>query len=121
MKECPMSDDPTCTDPDKYKVVFENEHVRVLEYLDHPGDRTTSHTHPDSVMYTLSSFRRRLYGGTGESRDLDIAAGAIGWLPAQRHAGHNIGDSDTHVLFVELKNRTAATTSELGPTGPALG
>ena len=26
------------------------------------------------------------------------------WLPAQEHAGHNIGDTPTHVIFVELKN-----------------
>lgn len=115
-----MSEDPTFTDPDKYKVVFENEHVRVLEYTDHPGDRTTAHAHPDSVMYTLSSFRRRLYGADGESRDVDIAVGTTGWLPAQRHAGHNIGDSETHVIFVELKGRTLKTTTELGPTGPAV-
>lgn len=115
-----MSEDPTCTDPDKYKVVFENEHVRVLHYVDRPGDRTSSHTHPDSVMYTLSSFRRRLYSGSGETRDVEMAAGTTGWLPAQRHAGHNIGDSDTEVLFVELKGRTALAAGEHGPTGPAV-
>ena len=116
-----MSEDPACSNPDKYKVVFENEDVRVLEYVDHPGDRTTPHVHPDSVMYTLSSFRRRLYGADGESRDVDIAAGTTGWLPAQRHAGHNIGDTDTHVIFVELKHRTSATTPALGPVPPAVG
>jgi quercetin dioxygenase-like cupin family protein len=115
-----MSEDPTCTDPDKYKVVFENEHVRVLEYVDQPGDRTTPHTHPDSVMFTLSSFRRRLYGADGESRDVEIAAGTTGWLPAQRHAGHNIGDSETHVIFVELKRESTPTAAALGPSGGAV-
>lgn len=112
-----MSDDPACTDPDKYRVVFENEHVRVLDYTDRPGDRTSLHAHPDSVMYTLSSFRRRLYGANGESRDVDIESGTTGWLPAQRHAGHNIGDSETRVIFVELKGRAASATAELGPSG----
>ena len=117
-----MSDDPACSNPDKYKVVFENEDVRVLEYVDHPGDRTTPHVHPDSVMYTLSSFRRRLYGADGKRRDVEIAAGTTGWLPAQRHAGHNIGDTDTHVIFVELKHQpSATTTSALGPDSPAAG
>ncbi|MEA2364964.1 MAG: hypothetical protein QOI32_476, partial [Thermoleophilaceae bacterium] len=55
-----MSLDPTETDPDKYKLVFENDRVRVLEYRDAPGERTSPHHHPDSVMYTLSSFKRRL-------------------------------------------------------------
>lgn len=55
-----MSLDPVATNPDNYTVVFENDRVRVLEYTDRPGDRTTPHLHPDSVMYTLSSFRRLL-------------------------------------------------------------
>jgi len=49
-----MSLDPVASNPEHYKVVFENERVRVLEYTDLPGDRTTPHQHPDSVMYTLS-------------------------------------------------------------------
>ena len=36
-----MSLDPVETNPDHYKVVFENERVRVLEYTDRPGERTT--------------------------------------------------------------------------------
>ena len=45
--------DPTATDPDKYRVVFQNDRVRVLEYRDEPGARTSPHEHPDSVMITL--------------------------------------------------------------------
>lgn len=105
-----MSLDPVATNPDNYKVVFENDRVRVLEYIDHPGHRTTPHEHPDSVMYTMSTFRRRLYGADGQTRDVEITAGTTAWLPAQQHAGHNIGDTDTHVIFIELKDT---------PTGPA--
>jgi hypothetical protein len=107
--------DPAATNPDLYKVVFENDRVRVLEYIDKPGDRTTPHEHPDSVMYTLSTFRRRLYSADGESRDVEIQAGTTGWLPAQRHAGHNIGESETHVIFVELKENVGTVTAALGP------
>ena len=112
--------DPAATNPDLYKVVFENDRVRVLEYIDKPGDRTTPHEHPDSVMYTLSTFRRRLYSANGESRDVEIQAGTTGWLPAQRHAGHNIGESETHVIFVELKENVGTVTAALGPAGGAV-
>jgi quercetin dioxygenase-like cupin family protein len=98
-----MSLDPVETNPEPYRVVFENERARVLEYTDQPGDRTTPHEHPDSVMYTLSSFRRRLISDEAE-REVEIGAGTTSWLPAQRHAGENIGDTPTHVLFVELKD-----------------
>lgn len=109
------------TNPEHYKVVFENERVRVLEYTDAPGDVTTPHRHPDSVMYTLSSFRRRLVSGE-QQREVELGSGSVGWLPAQEHHGENIGDTPTHVLFVELKESTPtdgrpAGTAPLGP-GP---
>ena len=112
-----MSMDPAVTNPDHYKVVFENEHVRVLEYTDEPGDRTTLHEHPASVMYTLSSFRRRLVQGDNH-RDVELEAGRVNWLPAQQHLGENIGDTPTRALFVELKNvgSDAATPPGLGPS-----
>ncbi len=105
-----MSSDPTETDPDKYKVIFENDHVRVLEYTDEPGDRTSPHGHPDSVMYTLSSFERRLIHGD-QQRDVQLDAGRVVWIGAQEHAGENIGSTKSHSVFVELK--------EPPPTGAA--
>ena len=113
-----MSTDPTVTNPGLYSVVMENERVRVLEYHDRPGDRTTPHHHPDSVMVTLSGFRRRLIDGD-RSADVELEPGLVRWLGEQSHAGENTGDTDTRVIFVELKEPAAATTTreaELGPT-----
>ncbi len=110
-------DDPTCTDPDKYRAIFENESVRVLEYRDAPGDMTSPHRHPDSVMYTLSSFRRRLYVD-GAAREVEMESGGAFWLPAQVHRGENIGDTDTHVVFVELKGDRASDDGPV-PLGPS--
>jgi beta-alanine degradation protein BauB len=112
-----MSHDPTVTDPDKYKVVFENERVRVLEYRDKPGDRTSPHRHPDSVMYTLSSFERRLVHGDRVT-DVRLESGRAGWLAAQEHAGENTGTTETHVLFVELKEPPPAGAEPPAQLGP---
>lgn len=114
-----MSLDPATSNPRHYQVVFENERVRVLEYTDQPGERTTPHQHPDSVMYTLSSFRRRLVSGDTQ-RDVELPAGTVGWLPAQLHYGENIGTTPTHVLFVELKEPDSAGRSPAAdqPIGP---
>lgn len=109
-----MKLDPVVTNPDLYRVVFENDAVRVLEYRDRPGDRTTPHEHPDSVMYTLSSFRRRLVSGE-QQREVEIGEGTASWLPAQEHSGENTGDTETHVIFVELKNGSAGQAKEIGP------
>jgi hypothetical protein len=114
-----MSLEPTCTDPDKYVPLFENDWVRVLDYRDHPGQQTKPHQHPNSVMITLSDFHRRLSSG-GKTAEVDMTAGRAMWLPAQTHSGHNIGATDTHVIFVELKTSIAANTAAgEGNLGPA--
>lgn len=115
-----MKLDPVVTNPDLYRVVMENDRVRVLEYRDRPGERTTPHGHPDSVMVTLSSFRRRLVGG-GSEVDVELAPGVTRWLAAQEHSGENIGDTATHVIFVELKDPgphddAGPSEAELGPS-----
>lgn len=97
-----MCTDPVKTDPGLYSVVFENERVRVLEYRDHPGDRTSMHGHPDMVIVPLATFRRRLTVD-GRTVEVEKVAHEAGWVPAQSHVGENIGDTETHALFVELK------------------
>lgn len=110
-------DDPIVTNPDLYHVLFENDRVRVLEYADGPGDATGPHSHPDSVMVTLTAFRRRLRSG-GKEVDVELPAFQVRWLDAQEHSGINIGDSPTHTIFVELKEPRGpdAHTSRLGPS-----
>ncbi len=111
-----MSLDPTKTNPDLYRVIFENDRVRVLEYQDQPGDTTTPHAHPDSVMYTLTSFRRRL-GHGDQQRDVDLPAGTVRWLDAQQHHGENIGDTPSHAIFIELKEQASPQVEgSLGPS-----
>ncbi|TDP96444.1 cupin domain-containing protein [Labedaea rhizosphaerae] len=108
--------DPTATDPELYKVIFENERVRVLEYHDKPGDSTHPHRHPDSVMVTLSSFSRRV-SADGRHVDVELPSGEARWLGAQEHSGENVGTTDTHAIFVELKGDSPSTTdSLLGPS-----
>lgn len=97
-----MCADPVVTDPELYRTVFENDRVRVLEYRDHPGAKTSPHSHPDMVIVPLSTFQRRL---TVDGRTVEVQKTAhdAGWVPAQTHVGENVGATDTHALFVELK------------------
>ena len=88
----------------------------MLEYTDTPGMLTHPHRHPDSVMITLSGFRRRVSAG-GREVDVELPAGQVRWVGAQEHSGHNTGDSDTHVLFVELKGDAPSTLDT--PLGPS--
>jgi hypothetical protein len=98
--------DPVVTDGDKYSVVLENERVRVLRYHDKPGERTLPHAHRDYVLYAESSFKRRLTFPDGRKEEIDVKAGSIVWMKGHTHIGENIGDTNTDVIFVELKERT---------------
>jgi beta-alanine degradation protein BauB len=109
--------DPVETNPTLYRVVLENDRVRVLEYRDRPGDRTEPHAHPDSVMITASSFRRRITRGDAGA-EVDLREGEVRWLDAQEHVGENVGDTETHVFFVELKESRQMPSAD-APLGPA--
>jgi beta-alanine degradation protein BauB len=119
MEPAMCHDDPTVTDPALYQVIFENDRVRVLQYRDEPGDGTHVHRHPDSVMVTLSAFRRRVTAGD-RSVDIEVRAGEARWLGAQVHAGENIGDTASRSVFIELKEprptSAPAIDAPLGPT-----
>ena len=107
--------DPVSSNPEHYRVLFDNERVRVLEYRDEPGDETTPHRHPDSVMVTLGGFRRRI---SVDDRVFDavLEAGEARWLPAQSHSGENTGDTPTRAIFVELK--APPLDPDASPLGP---
>ena len=108
----PIMPDPLVTDGDKYSVVLENERVRVLRYHDKPGDRTLQHAHADYVLYAESSFKRRLTFPDGRNQEVDVEAGSIVWMKAHIHIGENIGNTDTDVIIVELKENTTLDKEE---------
>ena len=98
----PRALDPASTDGDKYRVLLENDQVRVLRYHDEPGARTHLHHHPSFVMIALAPFRRRLTFPDGTRREREFSAGEVAWMPAQSHVGENIGSTPTEVLLIEV-------------------
>ncbi|PYJ67167.1 MAG: hypothetical protein DME76_15800, partial [Verrucomicrobia bacterium] len=42
--------DPVKTSPQYYKVLLENDQVRVLEYRLKPGEKEPTHSHPAGVV-----------------------------------------------------------------------
>lgn len=98
-----MAQDATTTDGDKYKVLLENEHVRVLEYRDLPGATTHQHSHPAFVLYAMAPFKRRLLLSDGQVRMREFKAGDVIYSAEETHIGENVGATPTHVIMVEMK------------------
>jgi hypothetical protein len=100
--------DAVLTDSDKYKIIFENECVRVLDYQDAPGDMTRQHTHPAFVLYALAPFKRSITLPDGKVLQRQFRQGDVMWSNAQTHVGTNTGDMPTHVILVEMKSEIGA-------------
>jgi beta-alanine degradation protein BauB len=105
-----FAQDPVTTDGDKYKVIFENDCVRVLDYQDRPGDRTQQHKHPAFVLYSLSTFKRSITLPNGKVLQRQFKEGDVMWSDSQTHIGTNTGDTPTHVILVEMKSAIGACT-----------
>jgi quercetin dioxygenase-like cupin family protein len=98
-----LAQDPVQTDGDKYKVLLENDQVRVLEYTDQPGQRTQQHRHPAFVLYALAPFRRTLTLVDGRVVSREFKAGDVMFSNGETHIGTNAGSTATRVLMIELK------------------
>ena len=95
--------DPLQTDPDKYRLLLENDRVRVLEYRDLPGDVTGEHSHPEHVVYALGPAEREQTLPDGETIEMELKTGDVFFVPAQTHIGKNTGEVPSHAILVELK------------------
>lgn len=98
-----MAEHATKVAPHVYKVLFENEHVRLLEVKMQPGDHTEMHSHPENLVYALSSARVKFTVPSGEVAELELPAGASMWMDATEHETDNVGDTAIHALMFEPK------------------
>ncbi len=89
--------------PDVYKLVFENERLRLLEVLMAPGAKTDLHSHPNYLVYALSDGKVQLADASGQSGEVDIAQGDTMWREAEEHSAANVGSAEMRALFIELK------------------
>lgn len=78
--------------------------MRVFDYTDKPGDKTKLHHHKAFVLYAPGPFKRRLTFEDGRSVEREFKGGEVIWNEEQSHIGENTGDTDTHVIIVELKS-----------------
>lgn len=110
----PDSLDALVAAPDHHKLLFENDHVRVLEVRIGPGQFVPAHTHkwPSLVQVrSESDFIRRDGGGKllFDSRKASPpqSASAVMWLdPLPPHSVENVGSSEIYLFTVECKEMT---------------
>ena len=95
--------DPAKVAADVYKLVMENDRVRVFEVQFKPGQKAVMHGHPDHVVYVLADYTLNLMLPGDKSQEVPLKAGQAIWMGAGQHAAQNIGKTEGRALVIELK------------------
>ena len=98
-----MAQDPVKAAPKAFKVLLENDRVRVLDYRAKPGEKEPMHSHPDSFIYSLSPYNIKINFPDGTTEIRKGKAGEAIWQEAETHSSENMGTADTRALIIELK------------------
>jgi quercetin dioxygenase-like cupin family protein len=95
--------DPVKLDAKHYKVVIDNDEVRVLRSKYAPHEKSVMHEHPASVAVFLSDSHVKFTLPDGTSQDINTKAHDATWAEAGKHLPENAGDKPMEVIVVELK------------------
>jgi quercetin dioxygenase-like cupin family protein len=104
--------DPITTSLKYYKVLLENDQVRVLEYRLKAGATEPMHSHPAGVVYVLSGARVKLTYPDGRTEEKPAASGETIWREPTTHAVENVGDTEAHAIAIDLKTVKPAQVSK---------
>jgi len=101
-----QAQDPVKVAPKNFKVLLENERVRVLDFRSTAGEKIPMHSHPAYIAYSISGTGKTKFTSPGgkTTEQPNNPAGAT-WHDAETHASEYMGPGATHVLLVELKGK----------------
>lgn len=100
-----MAQDPIKVAGGQYKLIAENDNVRILEGNLAPGVKTAMHSHPAimAVMLSPGATKWTMPDGKVEQSAPDMKRGTVLALPAQSHISENTGKTALKVIIVEFK------------------
>ena len=101
-KKAPAGADPTQVAADNYKVVLENDQIRVLEVTGKAGTKIPMHVHPAYVAYNVTGGKTTFTDASGKTHESDSKAGDTEWREPEAHAAL-VQSGGSRVLVIELK------------------
>jgi beta-alanine degradation protein BauB len=99
--------DAVQSQPQNYRIAFENDKLRVLEYNSRPGMGVCGdgmHSHPAHLTVLLSTGKVRVKSPDGKVEVHNDPLGAVFWSDAVTHEVENISGSNIRSLLIELKS-----------------
>lgn len=104
--------DGLASSPGNFKLLLENDRVRVLQYTLPPGARDHWHTHPSRVGYVLSGAKIRVTEADGSHEDYDEKTGDTYWGEfSPLHDTLNLDTTPYIALLIEVKGANSSSAS----------
>jgi hypothetical protein len=101
---------PLPAGPSAVAIEFENEVVLVLRVRMEPHEQTPMHDLVNArIVVWLTDTHLRDTTPDGRSNEIHRGAGAVDWVPPQRHAGENLGDMPIEWLAIVPKTKAPAS------------
>ena len=95
--------DPVKVDSKHYKVVLDNDDVRVLRAKYGPHEKSVMHEHPATVAVFMNDSHTKVTMADGTTQDNSAKAHDTTWAEAGKHLPENVGDKPLEVIVIELK------------------
>ena len=95
--------DPVKVAGDTHRLAFENQFVRVLDVHLPPGKIEPRHRHPHGMSVYFTDWEAKV---TPEGKPTEVhprKAGTFAWNEAVIHTVQNAGQTEGHILRIELK------------------
>ncbi|MFO1304884.1 MAG: hypothetical protein U1F54_14210 [Burkholderiales bacterium] len=98
--------DPARAQPRAYKIVYENDKMRVLEFNSKPGMGICGsgmHSHPAHLTVALSPATAKITLPGGKSFTAEQQLGDVFWADAETHETENLTGRNVRALMIEWK------------------
>ncbi|MDM0001920.1 hypothetical protein QTI24_25160 [Variovorax sp. J22P240] len=102
-----LAQDAPTVNPRSYRVLLENDSVRVIEYKSRPGLGVCGegiHSHPAHLAITLTPAKVRVVQD-GKTTFGDLPQGKVMYFEAEVHSAENVGGAGTRIYLVEMKGK----------------
>jgi mannose-6-phosphate isomerase-like protein (cupin superfamily) len=100
------ADDLIKVSPNNYKVLLDNDRVRILEYHLKPGEKEKMHTHYRlTFVYSLNAATYENIPRDGAAQKVSVKAGEVSMRqPDYTHMMNNTGKTEIASVVFELKD-----------------
>jgi quercetin dioxygenase-like cupin family protein len=102
-----------------YKVVLDNDRVRVTQATFKPGDKVGMRNYPSHLMYPLTEGTLVFVPAGRTGYEVNFRPGEALWFPPLARATENDSDKEVRVLMVELKDGSGARAGRAKAKGKA--